>query len=338
MGPIRTLDDLMAVGHGYQRAMILFAALRLGVFRGLAAGGCGAPALASRIGADPGKLSVLLDALAALGLIGKTGKTYRNAPVARELLLPGPRSMESILLHHLDGWGPWGRLPAAVRAGRTPRAGARGSWRENFIRGMEENARGRAAAVASRIPLRPGDRVLDLGGGPGTYALAWADACPGAEITVFDTPATLRVTRKILREKGADGRIRLAAGDFLKDPLGGPYDFVWISQILHAYAPPDCVKLLRRANSALVRGGRVAVQEFLLSEGKTSPPGPVFFSVHMVAVTGDGRAYTAREITAMMKAAGFRKIRAERPDPHGVGILRAVRSPPLRREGTSSPC
>ena len=189
---------------------------------------------------------------------------------------------------------------------------------------MEENARERAVAVARKIPLRRGDRVLDLGGGPGTYAVAWADACPGAEITVFDTPSTLRVARKILREKGAYGRVRLSEGDFLEDPLGGPYDFVWISQILHAYSGSDCVKLLRRVRSALVPGGRVAVQEFLLAEGKTSPPGPVFFSVHMVAVTEGGRAYTAREIAVMMKTAGFRKITVDRPDPRGVGIVRGA--------------
>ena len=325
MGPVRNMDDLMAVGHGYQRSMILLAALKLGVFRALAGGECDARVLARRVGADAEKLSILLDALAALGLVGKRGRRYRNAKPARDLLLPGPRSKESILLHHLDGWGEWGRLSATVRAGRTPRGGAEGDWQENFIRGMEENARERAVSVAGRIPLRRGDRVLDLGGGPGTYAAAWADACPGAEITVFDTPATLRVARKILREKGASGRVRLVEGDFLEDPLGGPYDFVWISQILHAYSGPDCVKLLRRARSALVPGGRVAIQEFLLAEGKISPPGPVFFSVHMVAVTVGGRAYTAREIAAMMKTAGFRKISADRPDPHGVGIVRACR-------------
>ncbi|OGP26589.1 MAG: hypothetical protein A2X91_02175 [Deltaproteobacteria bacterium GWB2_65_81] len=325
MGPVRDADDLMAVGHAYQRAMILFAGLNLGVFRGLSTGGCDASALARRIGADPGKLSVLLDALTALGLVVKRGKSYRNARPARDLLLPGPRSMESILLHHLDGWGEWGRLSDAVRAGRTPRGGAEGSWQENFIRGMEEIARERAAVVAGRILLRRGDRVLDLGGGPGTYAVAFADACPGAEITVFDTQATLRVARKILRERGAAERVRLVEGDFLADPLGGPYDFAWISQILHAYSGTDCVKLLRRARSALAPGGRVAVQEFLLAEGKTSPPGPVFFSVHMVAVTGGGRAYTSREIAAMMKAAGFRKISADPPDARGVGILRGVK-------------
>lgn len=323
MGPVRNVDDLMTVGHGYQRSMVLLAGLKLGVFRALAGGAADAGVLARRVGADAKKLSILLDALAALGLVEKRGGRYRNAKPARDLLLPGPRSKESILLHHLDGWGEWGRLASTIRAGRNPRAGAQGTWHENFIRGMEENARERAAAVARAIPLRPGERVLDLGGGPGTYALAWAAASPDAVITVFDTPGTLRVTRKILREKGAEGRVRLLEGDFLVDPTGGPYDFVWISQILHAYSEGDCHKLLRRVRAALAPGGRVAVQEFLLSGSKTSPPGPVFFSVHMVAVTEGGRAYTAREIAAMLKASGFRKIAAGRTDARGVGIVRA---------------
>jgi len=325
MGPVRTVDDLMTIGHGYQGSMILFAALKLGVFRRLGGGACGVRPLAKRIGADPGKLSVLLDALVVLGLLAKSGSRYRNMEVARELLIPGPRSKESILLHHLDGWGEWGRLTAAIRAGREPRGGADGGYQENFIRGMEENARDRAAEVARRLPLRPGERVLDLGGGAATYAVAWAEACRGAEITVFDTPGTLRVARLILREKGAEGRVRLLPGDFLRDPLGGPYDFVWISQILHAFREKDCMRLLRRARASLAPGGRVAVHEFLLSGGKTAPPGPVFFSVHMVAVTEGGRAYSAREITAMLRAAGFRKVVADPPDRRGVGILRAAR-------------
>jgi ubiquinone/menaquinone biosynthesis C-methylase UbiE len=323
MGPVRNVDDLMTVGHGYQRSMILLAALKLGVFRALAGGAVDAGVLARRVGAEAKRLSILLDALAGLGLLEKRGRRYRNAKPAHDLLLPGPRSKESILLHHLDGWGEWGRLPSTIRAGRVPRGGAQGTWHENFIRGMEENALERAAAVAREIPLRPGERVLDLGGGPGTYAVAWATASPDAVITVFDTAETLRVTRKILREKGAEGRVRLLEGDFLVDSTGGPYDFVWISQILHAYTEGDCRKLLRRVRAALAPGGRVAVQEFLLSESKTSPPGPVLFSVHMVAVTGGGRAYTAREIAAMLKAAGLRRIAAGRADARGVGIVRA---------------
>src|SRR5512139_1589361 len=325
MGPVRTAEGLMGIGHGYQKSMILFAALKTGVFRGLAKGPCDVPALARRIGADPGKLAILLDALSALGLVGKRAGRYRNAGISRDLLLPGPSSMESILLHHLDGWGEWGRLPAAIRAGREPRLVAEGGYQENFIRGMEENARERAARVSRAFPLRPGERVLDLGGGAATYAVAWADSYPGARITVFDTPGTLRVTRKILREKGAEGRVRLVEGDFLQDPLGGPYDFVWISQILHAFAEPDCRRLLRRARASLAPGGRLGVQEFLLDEGKASPPGPVFFSVHMAAVTEGGRAYTAGEIAGMARKAGFRNVAPGEKDPRGIGVVTARR-------------
>jgi len=325
MIPVRNLDDLLLLGHGYQRSMILLGALKLGVFRGLDGGARDARGLGRRIGADAGKLSILLDALVVLGLLSKAGRRYGITRLAREVLLPGPRSMESILLHHLDGWGEWGRLSATIRAGQAKAGGADGGYQENFIRGMEENARKRAAAVARKFPLRGGERLLDLGGGPGTYAVAWAQAYPRAEIAVFDTPGTLRVARKILREKGAEGRIRLMEGDFLKDPLGGPYDFIWISQILHAFPEADCRKLLRKARAALSPGGRAAVQEFLLAEGKTSPPGPAFFSVHMVAVTEGGRAYTAKEIAGMMRSAGFRKIAADPPDPLGVGIVRGFR-------------
>jgi precorrin-6B methylase 2 len=324
MVTVRTLDDLLLLGHGYQRSMILLGALKLGVFRGLGGGARDAAALARRIGADAGKLSILLDALVVLGLLSKTGRRYGISRLAREYLLPGPHSQESILLHHLDGWGDWGRLAATIRAGKARRGGADGGYQENFIRGMEENSRERATAVARKIPLRSGDRFLDLGGGPGTYAVAWARAYPGADIALFDTPGTLRVTRKILREKGADVRIRLMEGDFLKDPLGGPYDFIWISQILHAYPEADCRKLLRKARAALAPGGRAAVQEFLLAEGKTSPPGPALFSVHMVAVTEGGRAYTAKEIAGMMRSAGFRKVSAAPQDPRGVGIVRGA--------------
>jgi ubiquinone/menaquinone biosynthesis C-methylase UbiE len=255
-----------------------------------------------------------------MGLLAHTGGKYRNLPIARDFLSAGARSKRSILLHHLDCWEEWSGLERKIRGGRKAHPD-RGGYQENFIRGMEDNARERAVLVAGRIPLRAGERVLDLGGGPGTYAVEWAKRHPGAEVTVYDTRETLRVTRKILREKGATRRVRLLEGDFTKDAIGGPYDFIWISQILHAYSEKECIALLRKARRALAPGGRVSVQEFLLEESGDAPPGPAFFSVHMTAVTEGGRAYTAGEVAAMLKAAGFRKVLPGRPDSRGVGIV-----------------
>jgi ubiquinone/menaquinone biosynthesis C-methylase UbiE len=325
MIPVKTLEGLMEAAHGYQRSMTLFVALRLDVFSALAGGAADGRSLARGVSADPRSLSILLDALVAMGLLRKTGGRYRNAEVAQDFLASGPRSKRSILLHHLDCWGDWTGLEKKVRRGRKGRA-RESDFQENFIRGMEDNARERAAEVAARITFRPGERVLDLGGGPGTYAVEWARRYPGADLTVFDTPETLRVTRKILREKGASDLVRLREGDFLSDPVGGPYDFVWVSHILHAYPEKECLSLLRRVRGALRTGGRIAVQEFLLEENKTAPAGPAFFSVHMVAVTEGGRAYSAGEIASMLRAAGFRKIVIDKTDPRGVGIVSGAKA------------
>ncbi len=320
MIPVKSLDDLMEAAHGYQRSMALFTALALGVFRALAGGGAGAAALARRVGAEPRRLAVLLDALTAFGLLRKTGSRYRNADVASSFLTDGPRSQASILLHQRDCWRDWSRLEETVRGGRKGRP-AGGDEHENFIRGMEDNARERAARVAAKFRLRPGERLLDLGGGPGTYAAEWARRYPGASVTLFDTRGTIRITRRILGEKGASGAVRLLEGDFLADGIGGPYDFIWISHILHAYSESDCRAILRKARRALAPGGRVAVQEFLLKKSRTEPPAPAFFSLHMVAVTEGGRAYTAGDIAAMMRASGIARPAALPPDPRGVGIV-----------------
>lgn len=322
MASMMRVEDLMEVAHGYQRSMALFTGLRLGVFSALASGPSDASRLARTVSADPRRLSILLNALVAVGLLKRTGAEYENGRIAARYLTEGPLSRRSILLHHHDCWAAWTDLEKKIREGRKGPVSEK-NWQVNFIRGMEENSRERAAQVSREFPLREGDRLLDMGGGPGTYALAWATRYPGAEVTLFDLPETVRIARKILSEKGKSGEVEMAAGDFLKDPLGGPYDFVWISQILHAFSERDCIRILRRARQAMAPNGRVAVQEFLLDEGKTSPLGPAFFSVHMVTATEGGRAYTAGEISVMLSTAGFRKVRAGRPDAAGVGIVTA---------------
>src|SRR5512139_174683 len=242
MARVRSLDDLMEAAQGYQRSMALFAALKLGVFSALARGSADALTVARRVGADPRRLAVLLDGLTAMGLLRKTAgrasrpgsrplspswlsrhlsvrgrrgtrpsvdiARYRNGEVAASFLTDGPRSKSSILLHHGDCWRDWSRLEETVRGGRKGRPPG-GDEQENFIRGMEDNARERAALVAGRFRLRPGERLLDLGGGPGTYAVEWARRYPGAAVTLFDTRATIRITRRILEEKGASDVVRV---------------------------------------------------------------------------------------------------------------------------------
>src|SRR3989304_4506157 len=168
---VTTVDDLMEMAHGYQRSMVLLPAVDLGIFSALSEGPSDALRLARRVAADPPRPSLLLNALVGAGLLRKKGKTYRNGEIASRFLADGPLSKASILLHHLDCWPEWTTLSGKIRAGvKAP--GKRKGYQENFIRGMEDNARERAISVAKRFPLREGERVLALGGGPGTDAVA----------------------------------------------------------------------------------------------------------------------------------------------------------------------
>lgn len=121
MIPVKSVEGLMEAAHGYQRSMVLFVALRLDLFSALAGGAADARGVARKVSADPRGLSILLNALVAMGLLRKTGTRYRNAGVARDFLASGPRSKRSILLHHLDCWGDWAGLEKKVRRGRGAR-------------------------------------------------------------------------------------------------------------------------------------------------------------------------------------------------------------------------
>jgi SAM-dependent methyltransferase len=274
------------------------------------------------------RLAALLEALAALGAVEREGARYRVSEAGRSFL--GGASARA--RHHLDHWDEWGRLAPAIAGEAVGGAGGRErrrrerEYREDFARTLEANARERAAAVAARFPLPPGARLLDLGCGGGGYGAAWLLSSPGAEVTFCDLPGTLPVTRKILRERGiAAGRgcrPRFLGADVLRDPLGGPYDFAWISHVLHGMGPDDCLALLRKVRASLAPGGTAAVQEFLPPPpGGAEAEGLSFFRLHMAAVTKGGRLYTAREIASLLRKAGFRALSGGEADGEGVGIV-----------------
>ena len=113
----------MALGSGYQRSMILLCSVRLGIFRGLADSPLCVSELARKISADVSRLEILLNALVSLGLLSRAGNRYRLSRVAREFLLPGKHSQESILLHLMNCWEAWGNLTGKILKGRKKRDG-----------------------------------------------------------------------------------------------------------------------------------------------------------------------------------------------------------------------
>ena len=147
--------------------------------------------------------------------------------------------------------------------------------------------------------------LLDLGGGPATYAITFARANPELSATVFDLPGPIGIARENIAKNGLEARLNTRTGNFLQDDIGSGYDYIWVSHILHSHDEAQCRLIIKKAVAALVSGGRLAIQDFFLNPDGYTPPGAAMFGVHMLAVTPRGRAYTYGEVAKWLQEAGL---------------------------------
>jgi len=124
-----------------------------------------------------------------------------------------------------------------------------------FIWGMHAIARDLAPRWRAKLDLKAVRHLLDLGGGPATYAISFAQANPKLKATVFDLPMPIDIARENIAKNGLTDRVGTLAGNFLKDEIGTGYDFIWISQILHSHDEEQCQFIIAKAVAALTPGG-----------------------------------------------------------------------------------
>jgi SAM-dependent methyltransferase len=224
----------------------------------------------------------------------------------------------------------WAHLDESVRSGGPIRDryshGDENEIRESFEMGMFDLAMQLAPRVVPQIELGGRRRLLDLGGGPGTYAIHFCQHNPGLSAVVFDLPSTRPFAEKTIARFKLSERIDFVPGDFLIDPLRGPYDVAWLSHILHGESAEGCMVILQRAKEALGPGGLILIQEFILEDTLDGPVFPALFSLNMLINTKNGQAYSWGQLEEMLSAAGFRELqRLPLQLPNGTGVIAAVR-------------
>ena len=301
------LQDFNRLWTGFRASRVILTANNLGVFEVLQEPKTAAEA-ARQLKTDLRATEILFDAVTALGLLRKTGAGYRNTATAKTFLVSTSPQYQGDMLRHADGlWKNWSNLDEVVRTGRPSRSGER--QHDVFIRAMHNNALPRVREVLAALDLRRVRRALDLGGGPGTYSIALAKK--GITVTLFDLPDTLATAQKIVRAAGA-GNVSFRSGNFHFDDIGGPYDLVFLSQIVHSNGPVENRALLAKAHAALAAGGTLAVHEFTLDENHAGPVSGALFSVNMLVNTGQGRSYAPGEIRTWLSEAGCSRIKVTR--------------------------
>jgi SAM-dependent methyltransferase len=150
--------------------------------------------------------------------------------------------------------------------------------------------------VLSRLP--DGASILDVGGGPGTNAEAFAGS--GARVTVFDRPEVIELMQEQLRADGID----TVAGDMNEALPEGPFDAVYYGNTSHMYGPQANRRLFARMRRLLVPGGLLAIREFVRGMSEDA----ALFAVNMLVLTSGGGTYTREEYEGWLTGAGFEGV------------------------------
>jgi SAM-dependent methyltransferase len=304
-----SLAEIFQLGY-YWETKILLTAVRLDVFSALDGKPKTARDIAARIGAHEPTLSLLLNALVAMRLLSKEGEAYGNSSTAeKHLVRHSAHYIGHLLLLHDAEWDNWGKLEETIRSGQRsvdrhvfatdPELGS------NVLAVLHRIGQQSGPEFAKRLQLNGPLRFLDLGGGAGTNAIAFCNVYPELTATVFDLPVTLHLTEKTVKDAGLETRIALQAGDFNKDGLGGPYDVVLMSDILHYQTFDTNQALVRKVHDHLAPGGRLVIKDRFLDEAGTGPAWTTAFAVHILVNTQQGGCYKTAEAMQWMTKAGF---------------------------------
>jgi len=320
--PALVFDTLFA----YQRTAALRTAIELDVFRAIGEGAADAASIARRCAASERGIRILCDFLTVQGLLVKEGTTYRHSETSALFLDPRSPACVASTARFLGNpmvQEPFDHLADVVRSGRTVLAGEGSVEPENpawveFAHSMAPMMAPMAAplGVIALDGTQGPISVLDIAAGHGLFGIEVAKQNPEARILAVDWASVLEVARANAARAGVADRYQTRPGSAFDVDLGGPHDLALLTNFLHHFDAPTCVRLLERVRAALAPGGRVATLEFVPNEDRVSPPMAAAFGLTMLATTVGGDAYTFRELAAMYQAAGFADV-APHAVPHG---------------------
>lgn len=316
----RALFDVCA---GFVYSQVLLACLQLRLFDVLFEGPQSADALAARLSMSPAAMQRLLSAAASLNLVERRGRLlWGLGPLGAAVVgNPGIAAMiEHNALLYADLQDPVSLLRGETRgtaiARFWPYAATEGGTHGDvpaeaaaaYSRLMGVSQAMIANDVISAYPFSRHRRLLDVGGGDGTFLATVFERVPSLELVLFDLPPVAERAARRFADSRYAGRARAIGGSFLRDPLPGGADIVSLVRVLHDHDDGPAMALLRAARAALPADGVLLVAEPMVHERRPDPVGDAYFGFYLLAM-GSGRARPASEIARMMAEAGFTEIR-----------------------------
>lgn len=318
---------VVELSTAYWGSQALLTASRLGLFDVLAERPMAAADVAERQGLDPRMTALFLNALTGLGLCEKQGDLYANSRASEVFLTTAsPASMRNSMHFMDDLYATWGDLEKSLRAGAPAKRaetylGQDAEQTRHFVYSMHDRALAIGRALPQLVELGGRRRLLDVGGGPGTFSALLTQANPGLHADVLELDGVATVAEEILTETGAADRVTMIRGDYHTSDFGSGYDCVLMSGMFHRETAENCRRLIAKAYRCLDSGGLLIVNDVFTDEDGTTPAFCALFGITMMLTAPDGGVHADAEVADWMKEAGFLEVGCRPfppPMPHRV--------------------
>jgi demethylspheroidene O-methyltransferase len=324
----RRARDLFDLVSGFVYTQWLAACVELDLFERLARAPITVAQLAHDCALPPLSARRLLEAAASLGLVDARGEDasgqcrYGLGPLGAAMV--GNEAVLAMVRHHRALYSDLSDPVALLREGR----GALAGWWSYAGGHAEDRAPGAlpdvstapysalmsatqplvAGQVLDAWPLRRHRRLLDIGGGEGVFAAEALARSPRLEAVVFDLPAVARAAETRFARLGLSARARAVGGDFHRDALPAGADVVSLVRVIYDHDDAPALAILRAARRALASGGTLLLAEPMAGAAGAEPMGAAYFGMYLLAM-GSGRSRSASDLGAMLREAGFDRIR-----------------------------
>jgi hypothetical protein len=306
-----TPEPILRLASGFMAAKHLFAATELGLFEALADSPTTIDGLAARTGLTRRAARISADAMVALGLLEREGDTYRNGQVAAAFLTGrGPADLRPFLkFWDKISYPAWCEFSEAL---------ARGPSKEMFelddelqevaSAGIEAILAGPAAALPKTFDFSRHRRLLDVGGGTGSWSIAVAQAYPHLEATVFELSTTADIARNRIATAGLTPRISAVVGDAMAGALPPGYDVFLLANLMHYWSPDENRALLRRVRSTADTGSSLLLADFWTDPTHTKPVQAALMAGEFAVHLRNGDVYSVDELRGWLDETGWRFV------------------------------
>ncbi len=307
------LFDILA---GFCHSQILMALVQLDIPARLMDGPVGRRALAAATGVPDARMTVLLNAATALGLI-RAKRGGRVALTTRGAALAGVPGLQEMIRHHDVLYRDLADPVAFFRAETTPELAAFWPYvfggdvdpqvAETYSDLMAQSQLLVADDTLDAVSLKGVSHLMDVGGGTGAFLTEAGRRHPQLRLTLFDLPAVAPHAQARFAQAGLSGRSQIDTGSFRSDPLPRGADAISLVRVLYDHADDTVAALLAAVFDALPAGGRLIISEPMSGGDKPHRAGDAYFALYTLAM-GTGKARSVSEIAALCRAVGFGRI------------------------------